>query len=155
MKFDAKWGSNSRAIQDYDVITDPGQYYEAYYMGLYNRNFYGLGQSAADANLNANNTMMSQLVYNVFTVPEGENLIGMNGKLNPNATLGRAYDYNGTTYYLMPDDWTDLAYKNALRQEYNVSVNGGTEKGNFYASLGYLNEDGVIDYSGYERITAR
>ena len=155
VKFDAKWGSNSRAIQDYDVITDPGQYYEAYYMGLYNRNFYGLGQSAADANLNANNTMMSQLVYNVFTVPEGENLIGMNGKLNPNATLGRAYDYNGTTYYLTPDDWTDLAYKNALRQEYNVSVNGGTEKGNFYASLGYLNEDGVIDYSGYERITAR
>ena len=43
VKFDAKWGSNSRAIQDYDVITDPGQYYEAYYMGLYNRNFYGLG----------------------------------------------------------------------------------------------------------------
>ena len=155
VKFDAKWGSNSRAIQDYDVITDPGQYYEAYYMGLYNRNFYGLGQSAADANLNANNTMLNQLVYNVYTVPEGQNLIGMNGKLNPNATLGRAYDYNGTTYYLTPDDWTDLAYKNALRQEYNVSVNGGTEKGNFYASLGYLNEDGVIDYSGYERITAR
>ena len=27
---DAKWGSNSRAVQDYDVIKDPGQYYEAY-----------------------------------------------------------------------------------------------------------------------------
>ena len=29
---DMKWGSNSRAIPEYDVIRDPGQYYEAYYM---------------------------------------------------------------------------------------------------------------------------
>lgn len=28
--FDAKWGSNSRATQDYDRITDPAQYYETY-----------------------------------------------------------------------------------------------------------------------------
>ena len=25
---DAKWGSNSRAVPQYDVITDPGQYME-------------------------------------------------------------------------------------------------------------------------------
>ena len=28
---DAKWGANSRAVQDYDVITDPAEYYEAAY----------------------------------------------------------------------------------------------------------------------------
>ena len=37
---DMRWGVNSRAVQDYDVITDPGQYYEAYYSQLYNYSFF-------------------------------------------------------------------------------------------------------------------
>lgn len=32
--FDAKYGINSRALQTYDYITDPRQYYEAYYMAI-------------------------------------------------------------------------------------------------------------------------
>ena len=152
---DMKWGVNSRGVQDYDVITDPGQYYEAYYSQLYNYSFYGQGNDAATANAWANSRMIADLGYNVYTVPGGELLIGTNGKLNPNATLGRKYTYNGTEYYMQPDDWTDMAYKNALRQEYNVSVNGGTDRSSFYASLGYLNEDGIIEYSGYERLSAR
>ena len=47
---------------------------------------------AATANINANSTMLNQLVYNVYTIPEGEQLIGLDGKLNPHATLGRAYE---------------------------------------------------------------
>lgn len=31
---DAKWGINTRALQNYDVITDPGEYYEAYYSAV-------------------------------------------------------------------------------------------------------------------------
>ena len=152
---DAKWGVNTRAVQDYDVITDPGQYYEAYYSQLYNYSFYGQGNSAAYANQWANQQLISQLAYNVFTVPDGEQLIGTNGKLNPNATLGRSYEYNGTTYYLTPDDWQDLAYRSALRQEYNVSVNGGNDRSSFYASIGYLNDEGIIENSDFKRLSAR
>lgn len=152
---DAKWGVNTRAVQEYDVIKDPGQYYEAYYSLLYNDYFYGQGYNTATANSMANQRMLSDLGYNVYTVPNGEMLIGSNGKLNPNATLGRKYTYNGTDYYMTPDDWTDLAYKSALRQEYNVSVNGGSERSSFYASVGYLNEDGIIENSGYDRLSAR
>ena len=152
---DMKWGVNSRAIQDYDVITDPGAYYEAGYAQLYNRYFYGQGMSAEAANLNANTEMLKGLSYNVFSYPEGEQLIGMDGKLNPNATLGRKISGNNQEYWLQPDDWTDAAYKTSLRQEYNVSVNGGTEKSNYYTSVGYLNQDGIVDNSGFERITAR
>jgi TonB-linked SusC/RagA family outer membrane protein len=152
---DVKWGVNSRGIQDYDVITDPAQFYEAYYKQLYNRDYFGLGYDVARANESANTKMLSDLAYNVYTLPEGELLIGTDGKLNPRATLGRKYTYDGTEYYMQPDNWTDLAYKSALRQEYNVSVNGGSDKASFYASMGYLNEDGVIEYSGFERITAR
>jgi len=152
---DMKWGVNTRAVQDYDVIRNPGDYYEAYYAQLYNNYYYGQGYNAVNANAKANTQMISDLGYNVYTLSNGESLIGENGKLNPNATLGRKYTYNGTEYYMQPDDWTDMAYKSALRQEYNVSVNGGTDRSSFYASLGYLNEDGVIDYSSYDRVSAR
>ena len=155
VNLDMKWGVNSRAVQDYDVITDPGQYYEAYYAQLYNYAFYGQGNSAAAANSWANKTMIEHLGYNVYTVPENEMLIGMDGRLNPNATLGRRYTHNGTEYYLCPDDWQDIAYRNSLRQEYNVSVNGGNEKTSFYASLGYLNDEGIIINSDYERLSGR
>ena len=33
--FDAKWGTNSRGVPNYDVISDPGLYYELGYKALY------------------------------------------------------------------------------------------------------------------------
>ena len=153
---DVRWGANSRAVQDYETIEDPALYYETVYSQYYNYYYYGQGQSIATANANANTTMLNHLGYNIYTVPDGEYLIGTNGRINPNATLGRTYEANGETYYLINDNWRDAAYHNALRQEYNVSVNGALDtRGSYYASIGYLDEDGIIDYSGYERLTAR
>lgn len=82
------------------------------------------------------------LGYSVFNVPEGQYLIGENGRLNPNATLGNIVNYNGKDYLLTPDDWLDEAYRSSLRQEYNLNINGGTEKLQFYLSLGYLKMKG-------------
>ena len=156
VNFDAKWGVNSRAIQDYETITDPGQYYEAAYAQLFNNNYYGSGMSADAANLKANSDMLSILGYQVYTVPDGEQLIGLNGKLNPKATLGYGIENGGTTYWLQPDNWRDYAYKkSSFRHEYNVNVSGGSDKGSFYASMGYLNDDGIIPNSAYDRLTAR
>ena len=152
---DARWGVNSRVVQDYNVVKDPAHYYEAYYSQLYNYYYYDQNYSLANANASANTRMISDLGYNVYTVPDGQFLVGTNGKLNPNATLGRRYNYQGTEFFMTPDDWTKLAYKNALRQEYNVSVNGSTDRSSYYASMGYLNEDGIIDNSSYDRLSAR
>ena len=151
---DMRVGVNTRGVQDYDVITDPAEFYEAFY-ALINNYYTSRGTAAATANANANTYTLRWLGYNVYTLPEGEQLIGLDGKLNPNAKIGRKYDYNGETYYMQPDNWTELAYKPAIRQDYNVSVNGGNDRGSFYASMGYLNEDGIIEYSGYERLSAR
>ena len=152
---DMKWGANTRSIQDYDVITDPAEFYEAYYAQMYNYRRYALGNSAADANRLANSDMMSALGYNIYTLPEGQLLIGADGKLNPNATLGRSYEWNGETYYMQPDNWRDEAYHTALRQEYTVTANASNDRGSYYISLGHLNEDGIVEYSGYRRTTAR
>ena len=151
-----RWGANSRAVQEYDKITDPGKYYELAYSGLYNNYFYEQGMSAADANVAANSAMIKYLGYQVYTVPDGEQLIGMDGKLNPNATLGYAQkDKSGETYWYQPDDWTDAAYKTGFRQEYEVNMSGGTDKSDYYISAGYLDEDGIIDNSSYKRFNAR
>ncbi len=56
---------------------------------------------------------------------------------------------------MINDNWRDAAYRTALRQEYTVSINGANDKGSFYASAGYLNEDGIIEFSGFKRFSAR
>jgi hypothetical protein len=95
------------------------------------------------------------LGYNVMTVPAGQALIGSNGKLNPNATVGRKVTHNGQEYYVQPDDWFNALYKPAFRQEYNVNVAAGSERASFYGSFGYLNNEGIVEATGYERYTAR
>ncbi len=155
---DAKWGVNSRATKDYDYITDPGQYYETHYHALYSK-FLSDGQTASNAMILANNQLVSSeeggLGYNVFTVPNGQYMIGSNGRMNPAATLGRRVTYKGQDYWLTADDWNDEAYENSFRQEYNVSVSGSTDRSNFYASFGYLNSKGIVQGSDMYRYTAR
>lgn len=158
--FDAKWGSNSRATEDYDRITNPAQYYETYYKALYNYNVRDKGMSAYEAHVTANNTIgltgdKGGLGYVAYTVPDGQYLIGTNGRMNPNAMLGNRIYYGGKFYTITPDDWVDEAFRNGLRQEYNLNVTGGNDKLSFYASLGYLKNEGVVDYSDFDRYTAR
>lgn len=154
VNIDAKWGWNSRALQTYDVITDPGEYYEVYAGSL--RNYYfsmaGTTEGAYDF---INNNIEGLLGYQIYTLPEGEGLIGNDGKLNPNAVLGRTVSYGGQDYYITPDNWLDEAYKNSLRQEYNVSVSGTTGKASIFASFGYLNNKGIVDNADMYRYTAR
>ena len=163
--FDAKWGSNQRAAQDYDYITNPAQYYEVYYGALKNYAVNKLGFDATKAHAWVNQVMINDvdhpenleygLGYNVFNVPAGEYLIGSNGKLNPNATLGNVVSYNGQDYLITPDNWLNEAYKEGLRQEYNLNISAGNDKSSFYASVNYLDNEGITYNSEYERLTAR
>ena len=157
---DAKWGLNTKALKSYDYITDPGQYYETHYTALYNYYRLEKGMSNEEANaLAARNVTGAAadggLGYLTFTVPEGQSLIGSNGKLNPYATPGRLVNYMGEQYWLQPDNWMDETYKNSLRQEYNVSVAGTTGNAQIFASFGYLNNKAIVDGGDMYRYTAR
>ena len=158
VSFDAKWGVNSRATKLYDYIEDPREYYEVQYGSLY-RSYVDNGESAAAAHVRANNqlgvTGSGGLGYITYTVPEGQYLIGTNGKFNPNATEGRKVTYKGQDYWLQPDNWIDEAYKTTLRQEYNVNVAASNDQANFYASMGYLDNSGIVENSRFQRYSAR
>ena len=159
---DAKWGVNQKGTPQYDKISDPAGYYETWYRGLnnYAQTALGMNPNAAWQWSNQNmfgssNIGNESLGYNVYTVPNGQYLIGQNGKLNPNATLGRMISYGGKEYWLTPDDWEDETYNNALRQDYTVSASGANDRGAFYLSANYLNMDGITAASDYERFSTR
>ena len=154
VRFDAKWGSNSRLIPQYDVITDPALYYETHYRMMYNSQIYA-GKSPSEAYAYADANLFNQnnggLGYQVYTIPEGEKFIGEDFKMNPSAVLG----YSDGQYYYIPDDWYGLTFRNSFRQEYNLSVSGAKDRLNYYGSIGYLNDGGIVNNSGYQRYTAR
>jgi TonB-linked SusC/RagA family outer membrane protein len=145
----------------YDVITDPGQYYEEYYRAAYNYYLSQPSYNALSANQAANSLWTKRpdqggIGYLMYTVPEGEQLIGHNGKLNPNATLGRiTTGQDGKKYMMRPDNWFKESFKMGVRQDYNVSMRGGSEFINMLASLGYTNDKGVSAPTSYERYTGR
>ena len=157
--FDAKYGWNTRALQHYETINSPEQYYEMQYAAVRNYRL-AQGDSEDAAWQYANNNLFGTagnggLGYNIWTIPDGQFLIGRNGKLNPNATLGRTVNYRGTDYLITPDDWENVGTRTGVRQEYNVSISASNEKSNFYASIGYLDNQGITENSDMKRFTGR
>ena len=150
IKLEARWGVNQRGVPSYDVMKDPAMYYETFYTALYNQ--FG-SHDQANALLTAAN---GGLGYQVYAVPEGERLIGTNFKLNPRATAGNVVSYNGGNYMLSADNWfNELFQSNNLRQEYNLSISGSTDKLTYFASASYLDDSGIIENSGFRRVTTR
>lgn len=56
----------------------------------------------------------------------------------------------------MPDnDWQDLLYRNALMQQYELSVSGGSENTRYTFSGSYTSQDGIVLNTDYERFNFR
>ena len=69
-----------------------------------------------------------------------------------------------STHWVRPDAgaplwnerWFDeVQNKNALRHEHQFSLSGGTENLKYMMSLGYVNEEGIVINTGYDRLNAR
>ena len=111
---DAKLGWNTKALRNYETISDPARYYEMHYQALYNYYVDKQGLTAQQAHALAAERVAGPvrdggLGYQVFSVPEGQEFIGPDGKVNPSASLGNRVNYNGEDYLLMPDDWMQEA----------------------------------------------
>ncbi|MGY4536723.1 TonB-linked SusC/RagA family outer membrane protein [Mucilaginibacter sp. UYNi724] len=58
-------------------------------------------------------------------------------------------DYGGNT------DWQKEIFRSAISQNYNVSFGGGSNTGNYRASVGYDDQQGTVKNSGLKRLNAR
>jgi len=147
---DARWGVNLRGLPNYDVITDSRQWMETYYTAMANTQDH-MYNNAAGANAYINQNFWNALGYQTWTLPEGQKIFDANGKFNPYATPG----YSDGKYYYIADDWEDATLIHGLRQEYNLSVSGGTDRLQYYLSGSYLEDEGIIKGSHFNRLSTR
>ncbi len=142
--FNVRQGFMNRFIEEYDRV-DARDYYELMWESIRNNQQYGSGLSAAVAGANASNMLTGNnaLVYNAYNVPGNQLVDPVTGKLNPSAQL------------LWNDSWENVLYRTASRQNITMNVSGGGDNNDFMLSGGYLNEDGIVKFSGYKRYNAR
>ena len=63
-----------------------------------------------------------------------------------------AAQYDGKRKYY---DWQKEMTRTALKRQYGLSASGGTDKTQYNFSLGYLNSDGLVVNTNYNRLSAR
>lgn len=66
-------------------------------------------------------------------------------------------EYGFPNYIAYPNtDWLKETYnENSIKQEHNISISGSSEKTRYLMSMGYINNPGLVDYSGMERFNMR
>lgn len=62
------------------------------------------------------------------------------------------YYYN---MYHQNTDWDNYVYREAISQNYNISVQGGDEVADYNLSLGYVNAQSTLDYNNFTRMNLR
>ena len=150
VSFKGNWGVSSRAIPRYETL-DAYQWTEDLYYMIKNDymadgySFAAAGPlAAADLSGGVNNVFGIKEEYNPFSVPGAQLFNHETGKINDGVTL----KWN--------DDWLALCTAPApLRQEYQMTVQGGNKSNKYMFSVGYLNEDGLVKMTNFERFSAR
>ena len=140
------FGWSSRATKRYDHV-DQKEYVQLVYESLRNAAIDN-GNSWSDAEAIARAGLSGQLggeQYNPFKNYTWDQLI------DPATGQVRADAQSAWN-----EDWYDSVIRNnAFRHEHQLQVTGGNEHAQYMMSLGYLNEDGVLKTTNYERYTGR
>lgn len=146
VSFEGRVGINDRAVPAYNIILDPGEFYEMAWESIRNQMYYsGSMDYMAAGYYTSNNLIDSYLKYNVYKGVDNQSLVDpLTGRLNPSASTKK-----------WTDDWTKDVFRAGIRQEYSVSASGGSENTQAYASISYLNDEGYVEKSGFSRISVR
>lgn len=141
---DIKYGVNASSIPRYSTIQSPEEYIGLSWESMYNK---GVAIGNADPVSYANNNLFSgsgiDSKYNMWNA-DGEDLIDREtGTVRDGVT--RKYD---------PENWEDYGFQNSNRTEANIIFKGGSKKTKYFTSFGYLNDEGYIINSGFERYNA-
>ena len=148
--FKANVGVSSRAIPRYETL-DAKQWTEDVYF-MYKNDYLAEGysplaagqQAAADMSSGANAIFGINEEFNPFSKPVSELFDHTTGKIVDGVTT----KWN--------DDWLALSTDPApIRQEYQMTVTGGNRANQYMFSLGYLNEEGLVKMTDFERISGR
>ena len=141
-------GFNTRALPEYDRV-GAGDYYplmwEANRNNLAYRTASPLTLAAANAAASSGLGAILGTGYNVYNVPFAE-LVGLDGKLNPNAKM----IYNADDL-----NWEKAVMRQGVRDEVAANFSGSNGKSDYFLSVSYLNDKGFQIKSDFDRFTAR
>ncbi len=150
--FKTNQGWYRRGIPEYDRV-NVEQFMHVEYENMYNGYIHtnGLDRTnaadmAAAREYVTQNIVSNRLVTNIFNVGDTE-LYDANGYLVSNAAI------KGT--YAEDLDWFDQGIHTGYRAEYLISGAGGGDYSDYYFSIGYLDENGYMKNSGFERLSGR
>lgn len=141
-----KQGFFDRSIPEYNQI-NRDQFMEVMWQGYRNSLMSGEGMSMAEANSAASEGIVSNyLKSNIYNVDD-DNLFTAEGKLNPAAQV--------LPGYLDDLDWYKGIERVGHRQEYNLNGRNSNERGGYFYSVGYLDEQGYVKTQNFNRFNAR
>ena len=140
-------GWSSRALPRYSLVNQK-DFVQLTYEGLRNEAIFSNGMSWDDGEAYARSQMSANLggeAYNPFKNYTWDQIIDPStGQVRTDAQAA----WN--------EDWLDAVKRNsAFRHEHQFNVNGGTEKTKYMMSLGYLNEEGLLKTTAFQRYNAR
>ena len=140
-------GWSSRALPRYSLV-DQKDFVQLTYEGLRNEAIFDNGMSWEEGEAWARGQLSGNLggeLYNPFKNYTWDQII------DPSTGYVRADAQSAWN-----EDWLDAVKRNnAFRHEHQLNINGGTEKTKYLLSLGYLNEDGILQTTAFQRYTAR
>tara|TARA_R110002126_G_scaffold282967_1_gene431850 strand:+ start:641 stop:3937 length:3297 start_codon:yes stop_codon:yes gene_type:complete len=146
IEFDFQSSVNTRQLPLYDLIENEEEFMGLVYDGLKNTaEFEGRADPAQFALDNIFSDRGVAPLYNMWNVADGNELI------DPATGLVRP----GVTRKYTPTNWRDVGYRDGIRNEMNFKTSGGDTKTKHYFSLGYLNDEGFIAQSQFDRYSAR
>lgn len=143
--FSATVGAYERGIPEYD-LADARQFMDISWQAFKNDRQYYYGDDATAAATYANENLIGErLKLNIWN--KAANALFKEGKLASDAQILDGYKDDL--------DWFGQAINPGFRQEYNVTASGSSEKSDYYFSLGYLDENGYLKTSGFDRMSGR
>lgn len=95
----------------------------------------------------------------LYTPAYLENLVGVEGQEYVDNLLAKGWETiddpvnPGNTIIFYDNRYQDIIWKTAKTQNYDVSLTGGTEKSNYYFSMGYVDQGGVFLGTSYKRFS--
>ncbi len=148
---EVKTGVNTQIIPRYEVISSPEESIGLVWEAKRNREIVQNGLSLEDANAFASANLFGNDAtsflspgYNMWNVAGADLIDPATGQVR--SGVGRRYT---------PQRYEDVAFNTAYRTEANLKMGGGSEKGRYYVSVGYLDDNGYSVNTSYRRYNAR
>ncbi len=151
VNFKSVVGVSSRAFPSYETLNEK-DWMEYMYQSFKNEEIIVNGIDPEIAKTSAIRQMLSgpskifglNEQYNPYNIPLNELFDLETGKIRNDAQLRYSYDW-----------MKEVTAANPIRQEYILSVTGGSEKSKYMASVGFLNENGILSTTAFKRYTGR